>query len=133
MVWVSDGDTIVLSGIDIGIVQTTTGARRSRLIGIDTPEVFGPVECFGREASAFTKRELLGKDVFVDFDIEKTDKYGRALVYVWQTDGGFFNARLAQEGYALQLTIPPDVRYAELFTELVREARAADRGLWAGC
>ena len=43
----TDGDTLWLSGIG-----------KVRLIGVDTPEVFGGVECFGREASAFVKRLL---------------------------------------------------------------------------
>lgn len=132
---VTDGDTIVLAGIDDGTVHRATGGRRARLIGVDTPEVFGGAECYGAEASAFTKRELTGRQVLVDFDVERTDRFGRALVYVWQAEDGlaFFNGRLASEGYALQLTIPPNVRYAELFTRLVREAREADRGLWSGC
>ena len=44
---ISDGDTIHLSGIG-----------STRLIGIDTPEVHGGVECFGREASSFLERLL---------------------------------------------------------------------------
>lgn len=133
VVAVTDGDTIVLRGIDVGEVHAATGGRRMRLIGIDTPEVFGGAECYGAQASAFTKAELDQKAVLVDFDVEKTDRYGRALAYVWLRDGTLFNARLASEGYALQLTIPPNVRYAELFSSLVTAAREANRGLWAGC
>ncbi|MEJ7785468.1 MAG: hypothetical protein WKF96_11740 [Solirubrobacteraceae bacterium] len=48
---VTDGDTIV--------VRSGTGRRfKVRLIGIDTPEVFGGSECGGRKASASMK--LLG-------------------------------------------------------------------------
>ena len=47
VVRVVDGDTVVLRS-----------AGKSRLIGVDTPEVFGGRECFGREASAFAKRVL---------------------------------------------------------------------------
>jgi micrococcal nuclease len=130
---VTDGDTIVLKGIDIGEIDAASGGHKTRLIGIDTPEVFGGEECYGAAASAFTKGELAQRSVLVDFDVEKTDRYGRALAYVWTQDGRFFNARLAAEGYAQQLTIPPNVRYAELFSTLVREARESNRGLWGGC
>lgn len=135
VVKVTDGDTIVLAGIEVGSVDRATGGRRARLVGVDTPEVFGGAECYGAEASAFTKRELDARQVLVDFDVERTDRFGRALVYVWQVEDGlaFFNGRLVAEGYALQLTIPPNVRYAELFTRLVRRAREADVGLWSGC
>lgn len=133
VVHVTDGDTIVLRGIAIGEVHAATGGRKARLIGVDTPEVVGNTACYGREASAFTKRELEGTDVLVAYDVGRVDRYGRALVYVWDVEGRFFNARLVREGYALQLTVVPNVRYAQLFTDLVREARTASRGLWAGC
>jgi micrococcal nuclease len=131
---VVDGDTIVLDGIDIGYADSRgRPGRHARLIGVDTPEVFGRAGCFGSEASAFTKRELSGRDVLVDFDVDPVDRYGRALVYVWTTDGTLFNGKLAEDGYGLQLTVPPDVRYAELFTNYVRDARAARCGLWSSC
>lgn len=135
VVRVTDGDTVVLGGIDSGEVDSATGGRKSRLIGVDTPEVFSGTDCYGPEASAFTKRELLDTQVLVDFDVDRTDRYGRALVYIWKTDATrtFFNARLVSEGYALQMTVPPNVRYADLFSEVLVGARAADRGLWAGC
>jgi len=133
VVRVTDGDTIVLTGISDGEIQLATGGRKARLIGIDTPEVYGGVECYGRAASDFTDRELLGTTVRVAFDVGRTDRYGRALVYVWDDHGRFFNARLVREGYAMQETVPPNVRYASLFTRLVREARTAKRGLWSAC
>ncbi len=118
---VSDGDTISLSGIG-----------KVRLIGIDTPEVFGHTECFGRSASAFTKRVLrVGTRVEYRLGVERTDRYGRALAYVWLGDGRMFNGMLAEEGYATPLTIPPNVEYASLFVAAARRARAAARGLWS--
>ncbi|HYZ92867.1 MAG TPA: thermonuclease family protein [Actinomycetota bacterium] len=133
VVSVTDGDTIVLSGIDVGNIHAS-GGRSSRLIGVDTPEIFGASECYGTESSAFTKRELSRSRVLVEFDVDRLDQYDRALVYVWHPDGRLFNARLASEGYAQQLTVPPNVRYADLFGRLVREAREASRGLWgSGC
>jgi micrococcal nuclease len=130
---VVDGDTIVVSGIDVGGIDHQTGGHRVRLIGIDTPEIHGSVQCFGEAASKFTHDTLDGKNVRVAFDINPLDRFGRALLYVWQDDGSFFNARLVGEGYAYQLTIPPDVRYTDLFGDLVTQARDANRGLWRGC
>jgi micrococcal nuclease len=43
------------------------------------------------------------------------------------------NAALVREGYARVYTVPPDVRYAELFRRLEREAREQGRGLWGAC
>jgi micrococcal nuclease len=117
---VTDGDTIVLASLG-----------RTRLIGVDTPEVYGRVECYGREASRFTKHELpIGTAVRFVRGVEGTDRYGRALAYVW-AGGEFMNGTLVQQGYAVPLTIPPNVEYAELFRRLARRARSGGSGLWS--
>jgi micrococcal nuclease len=128
---VIDGDTISVSGLDVGRRDGRTDNRVARLIGVDTPESSG--ECFARESTAFTRNNLLGRKVFVDFDVEKRDRFGRALVYIWESEGAFFNGRLVAEGFAQQATFPPNVRYVELFSKLVREARESARGLWSRC
>jgi micrococcal nuclease len=123
---VVDGDTFVAS---------VRGRReRVRIIGVDTPESVDPNrpdEPFGEEASNFAKHYLNGRTVRMAGDVEPRDRYGRMLAYVWLEDGTFWNALLAAEGYAQQLTIPPNVTYADLFRRLVGEARREDRGLWA--
>src|SRR5919109_900105 len=40
---------------------------------------------------------------------------------------------LVLDGFALPMTVPPNVRYAELFVELAARAREAQRGLWKVC
>ncbi len=109
--------------------------ERIRLIGVDTPETVDPdrpVQPYGKQASNFAKHMLTGRTVRMVGDVEPRDKYGRLLAYVWLSDGTFWNALLAAEGYAQLITIPPDVTYASLFRSLVDEARSATRGLWAG-
>jgi micrococcal nuclease len=123
---VSDGDTFV---------ATVKGRReRVRVIGVDTPESVAPDrpdEPYGEEASEFAKHYLDGETVRLAGDVEPRDRYGRMLAYVWLKDGTFWNALLVAEGYAQQLTIPPNVTYAGLFRRLVVEARQSNRGLWA--
>jgi micrococcal nuclease len=130
---VTDGDTVVLDGLDVGSVHEWTGGRRVRLIGIDTPETYPEAECYGNEASQFLRAHIGGREVLVDFDLEETDRFGRALAYLWTTDGVFVNALLAYEGYATQLIVPPNMRYAALLGDAVRHARENDRGLWSAC
>ncbi len=130
---VIDGDTIALSGLDVGRRDGRTANRVARLIGVDTPEPRGDVECYASESTEFTRSNLLGHRVFVDFDVEKTDRFGRVLVYIWESEGAFFNGRLVAEGFALQATFPPNVRYVDLFSRLVRDARENARGLWSRC
>ena len=107
-----------------------------RLIGVDTPEVYGAVECYGRRASAFVERLLpLGSQVDYRLGAEERDRYGRALAYVWLPDGRFLNRLLVARGYAQPLTIPPNDEYADRFVDAARAARRWGRGLWAraGC
>jgi len=40
------------------------------------------------------------------------------------------NAWLVEHGYAMVMTIPPNVEHQELFLKLQRGAREAGRGLW---
>ncbi|MBX5470354.1 MAG: thermonuclease family protein [Thermoleophilaceae bacterium] len=118
---VSDGDTIRLAGLG-----------RVRLIGVDTPEVYGQAECYGREASAFVKRLLpVGARVGYRLGVDPRDRYGRALAYVWLRDGRMLNLLLAERGYAVPLTIPPNVDYAERFVAAARRARDRAAGLWS--
>ena len=103
-----------------------------RLIGVDTPEVYGGVECFGRRASAFVERTLpLGARVRYRLGLDERDRYGRALAYVWLEDGRFLNLVLVRRGFATPLTVPPNVEYAGRFVEAAARAREAGRGLWS--
>ena len=121
---VIDGDTFVLE----------TG-KKVRLIGVDTPETVHPskpVEYFGKEASAFTKKMLTGKKVRLEFDQQKVGKYGRILAYVFLEDSTFFNAELIKQGYAHAYTKYPFRQdYMDLFKSLEKEAREQSKGLWA--
>jgi micrococcal nuclease len=105
-----------------------------RLTGIDAPESrkSGKKEeqYFGKEASAYVKQLLDGKQVKLVYDVRKTDRYNRTLAYVYLEDGVFVNAHLIEQGYAILMTIPPNVRHADLFVRLQEEAREGERGLW---
>jgi micrococcal nuclease len=121
---VIDGDTIVVD--TVGTV---------RLIGVDTPETVDPNEpvgCFGPEASAFTRSISTGRMVRLEFDTDRTDRFGRTLAYVYLPDEVFLNATLVQQGYGYAYTVFP-FRYLDQFRALEREAREARRGLWAAC
>lgn len=135
---VVDGDTIeaVITAIEPGpgAGQTQVGLEYDiRLTGIDTPESVKPgtpVECFAKEASAATKALLEGQEVRLVKDVEDTDRYERLLRYVYLEDE-MANARLVANGYAHAYTYPPNVRWADLFVQLEREARERNQGLWA--
>jgi micrococcal nuclease len=121
---VIDGDTIEVD-LDGEIVDV-------RLIGIDTPETVDPSEpvgCYGPAASHFTTKMLEGQGVGIEFDVERLDRYGRTLAYVWLGDE-LFNEVLVSRGFAQVSTYPPNVKYVDVFVKAQREARSLGRGLW---
>jgi len=122
-----DGDTIRVRfrGRDLDV----------RLIGVDTPETVDPnepVQCYGPEASDFTERKLAGRSIRLEFDVERLDRYGRTLAYVW-LDGRLFNRTLVADGYAAVSTYPPNVRYVNVFEAAQRIAKRERRGRWGAC
>ena len=135
---VVDGDTIeveITGRVEgPGLGNSVIGYEYDvRLLGIDTPESVkpdSPVECFGKEASAAAEAFLEGEDVRLVKDVEDQDRFGRILRYVYIGEE-MANARLVANGYASVFTYPPNVRHADLFVQLQKEARDADRGLWS--
>lgn len=119
VVRIVDGDTIE---VNIG-----SSLYKVRYIGIDTPE---KDEFMFIEATAKNAELVGGKTVKLEKDVSETDKYYRLLRYVY-VGNLFVNAELVRLGYAQVATYPPDVKYQDLFLEFQREAREAERGLWA--
>jgi hypothetical protein len=86
------------------------------------------------------KKWLTGKDIFLEFDVQKYDNYGRLLAYVWlsspkeiseqEIKSKMFNAILLLEGYAQVMTVPPNVKYVDYFLKFQKEARENNKGLW---
>ncbi len=129
VVSVSDGDTIK--------VMMDKKIETVRLIGVDTPETVDPrrpVQCYGREASNFTKKSLSNQNVKLESDVLSgdRDKYKRLLRYVFLEDGQNFNQVLIEDGYGHEYTynsIP--YKYQEIFKKSEINARENSRGLWA--
>jgi len=119
LISVTDGDSIV--------VEIAGNDYRVRYIGMDTPE-YGQ---YGSDQATDVNRQLLASGPLrLEKDVSETDQYGRLLRYVFAGDV-FVNAELVRLGYAYADTWPPDVKYADYFVQLQREAREAGRGLWA--
>ena len=129
---VHDGDTVSVS----------FGQRREkiRLIGIDAPELFE--EPWGKIVREHLRR-LLGSPkrrgylnpfgstmVRIETDVEKRDRYGRLLAYVWTKDGKCVNVEMVRDGLAVLYTVPPNVKYADILRDAQREAKEARTGIW---
>jgi micrococcal nuclease len=118
-----DGDTLLLAD-----------HTRVRLLGVDTPETKrpeAPVEPWGPEAHEFTRARVEGREVRLEFDKERYDKYGRVLAYVYLGDW-FLNEELIRAGMGRAITNHP---YSEAmkrrFRAAEREARDNRRGIWS--
>lgn len=127
VVRVVDGDTIV--------VQIKGVQEKVRFIGVDTPETVDPrgsVQCFGEEASAFTKSILENQVVRLESDSSQgdRDKFGRLLRYVYHGDT-LINKKIIIAGYGHEYTYHVPYMYQEEFREAEILARKSQRGLWA--
>lgn len=124
-----DGDTII---VDMNGVE-----EKVRFIGVDTPETKDPrkpVQCFGKAASQFTKNLIGQNPVKLEADPTNTnrDRYNRLLRYVYLPDGTLVNLEIIKQGYGFAYVSFP-VQKLEEFRAAQKEAREANRGLWAGC
>jgi len=104
---VVDGDTLALR----------SGAR-VRLVQIDTPEVYGGIQCYGSQASAITRR-LLPPGTAVTLAAEPAtdavDRYGRLLRYVVRArDGLDVNVYLVRVGATIYVVGASEAGIAKL-------------------
>lgn len=131
---VHDGDTLRARVATPNAVVTDTDSTRVRLIGLDTPEVFPELECWGAEAtSSLTALLPPGSTLWAAADREVLDRYGRHLLYLWRTDGTFVNAELIAQGDGEVMIFAPNTLHEAMFRALEAEASTAGRGLWGSC
>jgi endonuclease YncB( thermonuclease family) len=128
---VIDGDTVD--------VRLHSGAkRRVRLIGIDTPEVYGGVECGGRAASRSAKRLLPRRTRVIllsDPTQDDQDRYDRLLRYVIKKKGHRdINRTQVRRGHARVYVYGGDpFQRVSSYRKAQRSAKHHDRGLWNHC
>ncbi|MBC7472499.1 MAG: thermonuclease family protein [candidate division SR1 bacterium] len=125
---VIDGDTIILSD-----------GRTIRYLDMDTPETKKPntpIMCFGPEASEYNKKLVEGKEIVIVPDVEKTDKYGRELRFVFligkDTDKieQSVNADLVIKGFARSKSYSPNTTYEKQFSDFSYKAQRESLGVW---
>lgn len=135
---VSDGDTVT--------AQVGSQSYKVRMIGVDTPETVHPskpVSFYGKEASDFSKAMLNGREVYLEKDVSETDRYQRALRYIWlrlpsnpsnpsfeDVRDKMFNGILLRDGYGALATFPPDVKYLDHFRKIAKSASENELGLY---
>ena len=131
IVYVIDGDTIIASW--------NGKEHKVRMIGIDAPESVSATEentVYGELASEYTKANLHeGMKIYLTFDIERTDIYGRTLAYIWlNTDftdmNNLYQNQMVSEGYAIAVKYEPNILYWQVLEASMLEAITNKSGLW---
>ena len=104
-----------------------------RYIGISILSLCHPtrgasvLEAGAREAN----RQLVeGRRVSLMFDVQRRDREGRLLAYVYLNEI-LINAELVRQGYAEVATLPPNLGHRQELLARQREARDARRGFWS--
>lgn len=126
VVKVVDGDTVM--------VEISGQRRKLRLIGIDAPESVhsDPQKntTEGAAASDFLRTLLSDREVRLEYDVGYLDRYGRDLCYLYLPDGTFVNEVIVRTGHAKLLTIPPNIKYADILRQAQAAAQEDRLGIW---
>jgi micrococcal nuclease len=121
--------TCIVAHVLDGDTLDCRGGPRIRLIGIDAPEMDqAPFGAAARAALANLARQ--GAHLRAVIGVERLDRHGRTLAYLYDADGTFINVAMARNGYAVDLPIPPNVRHAAAIRTAVAAARESGAGLW---
>jgi micrococcal nuclease len=120
---VVDGDTLELDN-----------GKTVRLIGIDTPEVYGGTDCGGPQASAYMERIASGRRVSVHTDPtqDRYDRYGRLLAYL-EADGMDLGEAVLRSGWARVYVYDQPFQRLASYRQAAHAARGGDRGIWDSC
>ncbi|MDC8445777.1 MAG: thermonuclease family protein [Nitrosomonas sp.] len=119
---VYDGDTLILGN-----------NQRVRLLGVNTPEIESrhrPGEPGGVAAREWLHNQVRNRQVYLEYDQEKKDKYNRQLAHVFLPDGTHLNLELIKQGLAFMSIVPPNLRYAEAFSRAQQQAEKQTLGIW---
>lgn len=121
----SKSQTLITKVVDGDTVETSLG-EKIRYIGINSPENGEP---FSKQATDKNKELVLNKNVRLEFDVEKKDRFGRTLAYVFVQDLNV-SIELAKAGVAVSQTLQPNVKYQKEILDGQKSARDNCLGLW---
>lgn len=128
MIRVVDGDTVE--------VRLNGETEDVRLVGIDTPEVFGSEECGGQEASA-SARDLLPEGSKVRLISDPTqdnrDRFDRLLRYVERNGEDVNRAQIARGWADVYVFGSNPFRRVKPYRSARKDAKRNDHGVWSQC
>ena len=103
-----------------------------RLLGIDAPEARQQV--WGKK-SRDRLYSLINKDkvIYLEYDIDKLDKYKRHLAYAYADAQGeeLINLKMLESGHAEVFAFAKDLKYLNEFKNAEIIAKKEHRGIWS--
>lgn len=131
----ADSEIVTITRVLDGDTVDCSDGRRVRLLGIDAPELSHEgraAERYADESTEWLRTRIADRQVRLEFGPERTDRYGRTLAWIYDSENRLVNRDLLAAGaaklladFGLPLELEPSLRAAEA------EARIARRGLWA--
>ncbi|NMA50253.1 MAG: thermonuclease family protein [Mollicutes bacterium] len=113
---------------DTAYFKVAEDTLKVRFIAIDAPEL---KDDYGKEASEFTCDTLLNaKEILLEYDADKADKYGRVLAWVWY-DKKLLQKTLIEKGFAQTAYIYKDYRYVNSLCFDEKKAKENKVGVWS--
>jgi endonuclease YncB( thermonuclease family) len=119
---VFDGDTI--------LIDTN---EKVRYLGIDAPEIGyqgEKSEFMALESKDFNLHLIGMTRVRLELDLEKKDRHGRLLAYVYLETGEMVNCILLRKGLAHIMVTRPNLKYLDLLLKHQRLAMVEKLGIW---
>jgi micrococcal nuclease len=121
--------SVRMVGIECPEGTASSKARReARKLGMTMSEYLK----YGDQAAALTRKLLPKNSKFrIDYDVEKRDKYGRLLGYVFLPDGRMVNEELVKAGLATLFPTEKNVKYKKRLVAALIQAQNNKVGMWA--
>jgi micrococcal nuclease len=119
---VSDGDTVRLAD-----------GRRVRIIGINAPEIEGKHRRAESQAKVATRAAaafFTDGRIWLEFDAQRTDRYGRLLAHAYNNKGQSLAVHLLERGLAFHIGVPPNLTHADCLARQEQLARDQLKGIW---
>ena len=132
-----DGDT---THFNVSASVAQSGVLKARYLAVNTPEVTGKIEEYGKKAAAFTREKLTNAvSIIVESDDHKwnLDSTGeRHLVWVWykpdeDSDYRCLNLELLQNGLC-KANSTANNRYGSICSNALDQARARKLNVYSG-
>lgn len=131
IVKVFDGDSFLVERLECPKCTDEERIFQVRMLGMDAPE---SKQGIWGEKSRDKLLSLMNADrqVFIEYDIDKLDKYKRHLAYVYADSEGeeLINEKMISSGHAELFAFSKDLKYLRRFKEAERKAKLANLGIW---